>query len=264
MGGFQLAFSLVGIFLVIAAAYYVTYFISAKAQGMTRARGGSHQHIKLISRFAIARDKSFCIVQIAGSVYIIGITNQTMTLIDKIDSAAFAEFAAERGEVSLWPSGTGANPFSEFIKLAKNKTAGAKEKLTPKTKKAKQDIENIENIENINKTEGAENAGYCESIKNIRILASRDDRYNTVFLTNYNPQSTEDLTMSLYFKNAKEGVAKMTVCRIDNDKSVKKWCGDTFELIPTEERTVYVHEDFWFSIYVPADSVVKITFDYDA
>ena len=137
MGGFQLAFSMAGIFLVIAAAYYVTYFISAKAQGMSRLRGGSHQHIKLVSRFAIARDKSFIIVEIAGSVYIIGVSGTTMTLLDKIDSAAFAEFVAERGEVSVWPGASGANPFSEFLKLAKDKTDKAKEKFTSKNKKEK-------------------------------------------------------------------------------------------------------------------------------
>ena len=147
MEGVRLAFSLAGVFLVIAAAYYVTYFVSAKAQGLSRSRGGSHQHIKLISRFAIARDKSFCIVEIAGSVYIVGITGTNMTLLDKIDSAAFAEFAAERGEVSLWPSSGGANPFSEFIKLARDKTDKAKEKFTPKSKRNAQDIEDTRDVE---------------------------------------------------------------------------------------------------------------------
>ena len=37
---------------------------------------------------------------------------------------------------------------------------------------------------------------------------------------------------------------------------------DTFALFPTENRTVYLHEDFHFDIYVPADSVVMAVFDY--
>ena len=137
--GIQLVFSLAGVVLVIFLAYYVTYFISAKAQGMNKNRpqaGG--QKIKLLSRFSIARDKSFCIVEIAGSVYIVGITNNSMTLLDKIDSAAFAEHAAESGEVSIWP-GTGNSPFAEFLKLAKEKTQQAKDKFSPRRAKHEKD-----------------------------------------------------------------------------------------------------------------------------
>lgn len=105
-------------------------------------------------------------------------------------------------------------------------------------------------------------AANIENCENIRINASCDNRYNTIFLTNhnYNSDSAEDLTMSLKFKNAREGKTNMKVCRIDEDMM---WDDDTFELIPTENRTVYVHGDFHFDIYVPANSVVMITFDYD-
>ena len=97
---------------------------------------------------------------------------------------------------------------------------------------------------------------------NIRIIASCNDRYNTIFLTNYNPDSnlTEDLTMSFKFKNAQAGITNMKVYRIDEDMM---WDDGAFELIPVEDRTVYLHDDFHFDIYVPADSVVMIAFDYD-
>ena len=96
--------------------------------------------------------------------------------------------------------------------------------------------------------------------ENVRILASRDDRYVTIFLTNYHPAADpEDITMTLNFKNAREGFAKMTVCRIDDDK---RW--DHLNLIPTESRNAYILDDFRFSIFVPAHSVVMVTFDYDA
>jgi alpha-galactosidase len=100
----------------------------------------------------------------------------------------------------------------------------------------------------------------CENIRNIRINASHNDRYSTIFMTNYNQKSAEDLTMTMYFKDARAGVARLKVYRIDDDK---KWNSDTFELIPTENRTVYVHEDFHFNLYIPADSVVMIVLDYD-
>ena len=103
-------------------------------------------------------------------------------------------------------------------------------------------------------------AAKAEDYDHVRILASRDDRYVTVFLTNYHPDTTEDITLSVYFKNAPQGKARMTVCRIDDDMS---WDNDHLKLIPTENRMAYIHDDFWFSLYVPADSVVMVTFDYD-
>jgi len=89
--------------------------------------------------------------------------------------------------------------------------------------------------------------------ENIKIVASQGDDLYTLFLTNY---EGDDSLLSFYFKNAKQGKARLTVCRIDDDK---KWCNDTLSLIPTEDRTTYLHEDFWFSIYVPADSCAMIT-----
>ena len=95
---------------------------------------------------------------------------------------------------------------------------------------------------------------------NIRITASHDDNYNTIFMTNYNAGTAEDVTVSFQFNNAHEGKTQMSVYRIDADKS---WDSDKFELVPTEYRTVYVHEDLHFSVYIPADSVAMIIFDYD-
>ena len=94
----------------------------------------------------------------------------------------------------------------------------------------------------------------------IKMIASRNNQYNTVFLTNYNSKSADDLTVTFDFKNAREGITNMKVYRIDEDMM---WDDDLFELIPTEDRIVYLHEDFHFSVYAPANSVVMITFDYD-
>ena len=103
-------------------------------------------------------------------------------------------------------------------------------------------------------------AAKVDSYVNVRMLASRDERYVTVFLTNYHPEQTEDITLSVYFKNAPQGKTRMTVQRIDD---AKQWDNDHHRLTPVEDRTVYVHDDFWFSLFVPADSVVMVTFDYD-
>ena len=83
----QVILSLIGIVVVIFAAYYVTYFIGVKSQRVSRARG---RNIALLDRFSISKDKSFCIVEIAGKVYIVGVTNQSMTLLDTLDAGEFA------------------------------------------------------------------------------------------------------------------------------------------------------------------------------
>ena len=102
MDPLRVALSLAGVVLVILAAYYVTYYIGVKASGQSRGRL-RNKNINLIDRFAISRDKSFCIVEIAGKVYVIGVTNQSMTLIDTLDAAAFKETAAERRDTEMWP-----------------------------------------------------------------------------------------------------------------------------------------------------------------
>ena len=103
-------------------------------------------------------------------------------------------------------------------------------------------------------------AASVENYENLRLLASANDRYATVFLTNYSPESAEDITVTLDFANAREGIAKMNVYRIDDSLM---WDDDTLELVPTEDRRVYLHPDFHFSVYAPANSVVMIKFDYD-
>ena len=104
-------------------------------------------------------------------------------------------------------------------------------------------------------------AAAFEGCANLRVMASHNDRYNTVFLTNYNPGGADDLTLSFKFRNAREGRTNMKVYRIDEDRM---WDDDSFELIPVENRTVYWHHDFHCDIYAPADSTIMLVFDYDA
>ena len=103
----RLALSIVGIFVILIAAYYTTYYISVKASGQSRGKGkgrvrgrGRGRHISLLERFAISKDKSFCIVEIAGKVYIIGVTNQSMTLLDTVSAEDFAQPEAEGNRAS--------------------------------------------------------------------------------------------------------------------------------------------------------------------
>ena len=95
----QVTLFIVGTIVIIIAAYYVTYFIGIKSSGASRGR---NRNINLLDRFSISKDKSFCLVEIAGKVYVVAVTNQSMTLLDTLDAATFAENAAERGGASSW------------------------------------------------------------------------------------------------------------------------------------------------------------------
>ena len=121
----------IGLIVIIFAAYYVTYYIGVKASGQSRGRL-RNKNINMIDRFAISKDKSFCLVEIAGKVYVIGITNQTMTLIDTLDAAAFSEAAAEHRDTPQWnmmPGGRITGPMTkklaDFISKKMGRTVAA-------------------------------------------------------------------------------------------------------------------------------------------
>ena len=103
-------------------------------------------------------------------------------------------------------------------------------------------------------------AAQIEDYTGLKIIASNDDRYIKILIINYNPDAPEDLTLSLKFKNAREGKTNMKVYKIDDEK---RWDINSLEFIPAENRTVYLHEDFYFNLYAPAGSVVMAVFDYD-
>ena len=96
----QVVLSIAGMIVVIVGAYYVTYYIGVKSSGLSRGR---NRNIHMLDRFAISKDKSFCIVEIAGKVYIIGVTNQSMTLFDTLDAEVFAETTGEHEDALAWP-----------------------------------------------------------------------------------------------------------------------------------------------------------------
>ena len=132
----RLAISLVGIVIIIAGAYYTTYYIGLKASGQgsgknRAAAGGRHRNIVLLERFAISKDKSFCIVEIAGKVYVVGVTNQAMTVLDKLEAEDFMRLPPEdhKAPRSVIPggqfSGKLVNKLASFIERRIGKTHGA-------------------------------------------------------------------------------------------------------------------------------------------
>jgi flagellar biogenesis protein FliO len=96
----RLILSILGIILILFGAYYGTYYIGRKASGQSRGRSkGKSRSIKLLENFAISRDKSFCVVEIAGKVYVVAVTNQSMTLLDIVEVSEY-ETSVSRNELS--------------------------------------------------------------------------------------------------------------------------------------------------------------------
>jgi flagellar biogenesis protein FliO len=86
MEPWRVALSLIGIVVVIIAAYISTAYLSARTQKMR-----SGKNIWIRERFALSKDKSFCLLEVQGKVYLIAVTNQAVSLIDTYDAALFSE-----------------------------------------------------------------------------------------------------------------------------------------------------------------------------
>jgi len=98
MGGTQLVGSIIGVLAILFLAYYVTYYIGIKASGRTKIRGIG-RNVRVLERFSISKDKSFCLIEINGTVYVIGITNSSMTVIDTMPLESIEEsMAANEGQ----------------------------------------------------------------------------------------------------------------------------------------------------------------------
>lgn len=85
----------------------------------------------------------------------------------------------------------------------------------------------------------------------IRVIASHDTDKVTLLMINYNIEQSHDTVMSVYFKNCFNDTAKFNVQRIDNIGAPG--------LKTTEDRLTYIHDDFWFSVFIPEDSCVLVT-----
>ena len=95
-------------------------------------------------------------------------------------------------------------------------------------------------------------AGMCGTDNILRGIASRCENGNmNIFLANFAVRGTPDAVSLFQFENAKTGLYRLNVYRIDDNM---KAC----DLTPTESRTVYVHPDFHFHVYTPADSVTLV------
>jgi flagellar biogenesis protein FliO len=116
--------------LVIFAAYFLTKYVAAKANGV----GGKTRHFRLIDRFSVSKDKMFVLISVGQSAYLIGITNQNMTVIDQKE---LSQFSAEN-EKTTRPASAFPNLFSLAGKHVQRKEEQKRELFSDYMKEAGQ------------------------------------------------------------------------------------------------------------------------------
>src|SRR3954468_22957957 len=92
-------------------------------------------------------------------------------------------------------------------------------------------------------------------VKDIRLLASRDEKTISILASNFSMQDSTDYLAKIRLTSLNPGPMTLTVYRIDRSNS---WSNDKLEMIPNETRDIDVKENFSFQVLFPADSVTLI------
>lgn len=93
---------------VIVGAYFTTKFISKKSGRMMRGR-----YINVIDRLSVARDRQILLIEVAGKVMLIGISNQTVNILETFEKDE-VDFADEKTQTD------GKSAFSKFTNFFSN------------------------------------------------------------------------------------------------------------------------------------------------
>jgi xylan 1,4-beta-xylosidase len=93
-------------------------------------------------------------------------------------------------------------------------------------------------------------------VKDIRLLASRDEKTISIFASNFSMQDSTDHLAKIRLTGLEPGDSKLTIYRIDRSHSGSD---EKLEMLLTEAREIDVKETFSFQVLLPADSVTLIT-----
>ena len=102
---------------------------------------------------------------------------------------------------------------------------------------------------------GAKRLSAVADNSSIYTLATRDQNRVSVLLVNFELNTEHDCIVQLNVTVPDPGEKLLTVYRLDEKQS---WSSETFELIPTESRTIATFETFRFQVLMPANSVALI------
>ncbi|NLT57747.1 MAG: FliO/MopB family protein [Clostridiales bacterium] len=120
MTAFEVARGLIGIVAVIALAYGATWYVASRSQRLQPGR-----MIRILDRFSLSRDKAFYLLEVCGKLYLVAVTNQSVTLLDRPDPADVAAMVKSEAR----PGGLAAMATRGFSAVFRG--AGAEEPVPP-------------------------------------------------------------------------------------------------------------------------------------
>lgn len=101
MGWFEILKLIIGIVLIIIAAYYSVFFLATR-----KNKGLAGREIQVYERFSLSKDKMICIMGAKDKAYLVILTNGGATVLETYDISEFERPEAERtGYGAPFPSG---------------------------------------------------------------------------------------------------------------------------------------------------------------
>ena len=91
----QIAWAIIGTLIVIFGAYYATYVVAKRSNKTQQGRA-----VQVLDRFSLSKDKLFCLISMGDKIYLIGMSDGAVSLIDTIEGEA-AEALRAQTRVSL-------------------------------------------------------------------------------------------------------------------------------------------------------------------
>lgn len=88
----QMVWTLLVMVAILVLCYYVTKFIAKRAQGGTRAKAQG-SYMRIIDRLMLAKDKYILLLEVGGRTLLIGVSNQSVTLLSELEELEELEAA---------------------------------------------------------------------------------------------------------------------------------------------------------------------------
>ena len=101
----QMLLGFLGLVVVLIGCYYATTLVAGKARRMQQGRA-----VHILERFAVGKDKMFCLLDMAGVLYLIAMSEGAVTVVDRIEGEradALRESCAAQEQRNLLAQGTG-------------------------------------------------------------------------------------------------------------------------------------------------------------
>lgn len=89
----------------------------------------------------------------------------------------------------------------------------------------------------------------------VRVLAGTGQRATSALIVNFGLSASQDRVVGLRFRHLRKGHQRLVVYRVD---ATRRWSPDTMELVPIEQREVFVEREYRCQVYSPADSVALV------